>query len=295
MEEKPYKMIAIDLDGTLLSPDGSITPRVVKAIVLASLSGLRICFATGRNYTECRTILQTVNHYDKAVFVGGAVVMDTRQNLTVHKTLMGEQLAAEVAEYLESMGQVVLALQEFEACEVDYLITDNSPLNEPTRLWLKMNRKIRMVPSVAGHSHQHTMRLSICAHPTDISRVESQLRNRFGERILCHSLKVTAYDVEVLEVFDPAVNKWQGILKIAHEHGILPQQIVAVGDDVNDLPMIRNAGLGVAMGNARPEVRSAAKQVIGGNHEDGLAEFLEALVKSHNAQPSRENVNDAAA
>ena len=193
------------------------------------------------------------------------------------------------------MGQVVLALQEHDVGEVDYLITDQRRLNEPTRLWLEMNRKVRKVPSVARHSHQHTMRLSICAHQSDISRVEGQLRNRFGERILCHSLRVTAYDVEVLEVFDPAVNKWQGILKVAQKHGILPQQIVAIGDDVNDLPMIRNAGLGVAMGNARPEVRTAAKRIIGSNHEDGLAEFLEVLVDSHSVQPVKKTDNDAAA
>jgi Cof subfamily protein (haloacid dehalogenase superfamily) len=295
MNQNPYKMIAIDLDGTLLSPDGSITPRVVKAIERAVQSGLRICFATGRNYTECRTILQTVNHYDTAVFVGGAVVMDTRQRVTIHKTLMGEQLAAEVAEYLESMDQVVLALQEHEASEVDYLITDERHLNEPTRLWLEMNRKVRKVPSVARHSHRHTMRLSICAHPEDVAKLEVQLRNRFGERILCHALKVTAYDVEVLEVFDPAVNKWQGILKVAQKYGILPQQIVAVGDDVNDLPMIKNAALGVAMGNAHSDVKTAAKRVIGSNHQDGLAEFLEMLVDSHTIQPCSDNDNDAAA
>jgi len=294
-------MIAIDLDGTLLCPDGSITPRVVEAIGSALRAGLVVCFATGRNHTECRTILQTVNHYDAAVFVGGAVVMDTRQGLTLHKTLMGEPLAAEVAEYLESMEQVVLALQEHGGEGVDYLITDGRQLNEPTRLWLEMNRKIQFVPSVARHSHEHTMRLSICAASDEVNRIEKKLRQRFAQRILCHSLKVTACDVEVLEVFDPAVNKWQGILKVAASRGISPRQIVAVGDDFNDLPMIRSAGLGVAMGNARPEVRAAAQRIIGNNWEDGLARFLEELVDSQaepraaDARASNKKDNDAAA
>lgn len=297
MDATPYKMIAIDLDGTLLCPDGSITPRVVEAIHRAVRSGLRVCFATGRNHTECRAILQTVNHYDTAVFVGGAVVMDTRQGVTIHKTLMGEQLATEVADYLESMGQAVLALQEQEAGEIDYVITDQRELNEPTRLWLEMNRTVTKVPSVARHTHRHTMRLSICAHVDEVSRVEKKLRQNFGGRILCHCLKVTAYDVEVLEVFDPAVNKWQGLLKVAADHDILPRQIVAIGDDVNDLPMIKNAGLGVAMGNARPEVQAAARRVIGSNHEEGLAEFLEELIESHESHATRlreKQNNDAA-
>jgi hydroxymethylpyrimidine pyrophosphatase-like HAD family hydrolase len=98
---------------------------------------------------------------------------------------------------------------------------------------------------------------------------------------------VPAYGVEVLEVFDPAVNKWKGVLHVAARHGIRPEQIVAIGDDVNDLPMIRQAGLGVAMGNSRSEVRAAARLVIKSNQEDGLAEFLEELVETHLVEPER--------
>jgi hydroxymethylpyrimidine pyrophosphatase-like HAD family hydrolase len=96
---------------------------------------------------------------------------------------------------------------------------------------------------------------------------------------------VPAYAVEVLEVFDPAVNKWEGILHVARRHGIEAEQIIAVGDDVNDIPMLRNAGLGVAMGNARPEALAVAKRVIGPNTEDGLAVFLEELVERGSVEP----------
>jgi hydroxymethylpyrimidine pyrophosphatase-like HAD family hydrolase len=81
------------------------------------------------------------------------------------------------------------------------------------------------------------------------------------------------------------VNKWEGILQVARMHGIDREQIVAIGDDVNDLTMIASAGLGVAMGNARPEVAAVAKRVIGRNDQDGLAEFLEELVATHAVTP----------
>lgn len=295
MSEFPYQMIAIDLDGTLLSPDGSITPRVVKAVHGVLAAGMAVCFATGRNFTECREILRTVNHHAQAVFVGGAVVMDTQKGVTLHQMLMDGQLAAEVAEYLESQNQTVLALQDHQAAGVDYLISDQKPLNEPTRQWLSLTRRVRFVPSVARHSHVHTMRLSICAAADQTARLEQQLRQQFSERIISHCLKVTAYDVEVLEVFDPAVNKWNGILKVAADLKIAPSRIVAVGDDVNDLPMIQNAGLGVAMGNARPNVQSAADRVIGTNTDEGLAKFLEELIESRASGSSVKRDTDAAA
>jgi hypothetical protein len=81
------------------------------------------------------------------------------------------------------------------------------------------------------------------------------------------------------------VNKWEGILHVARRHEILPQQIIAIGDDVNDLPMLKQAGLGVAMGNAKADVKAAAKRVIRSNAQEGLAEFLEELVRQHAVDP----------
>ena len=98
-----------------------------------------------------------------------------------------------------------------------------------------------------------------------------------------------------MEAFDQAVNKWQGILHVAARHGVEPEQIIAIGDDVNDLPMLRQAGLGVAMGNARPEIKAQAKRVIKTNHEDGLAEFLEELIGRRTVVPIEPDADDAAA
>ena len=99
----------------------------------------------------------------------------------------------------------------------------------------------------------------------------------------------------MLEIFDLVVNKWEGILHVVRHHGIEPEQIIAIGDDVNDLPMLKNAGLGVAMGNARPEIQAAAKLVIGTNENEGLAQFLEDLVSRHAVEPIKEAAPDEAA
>src|SRR5947199_7543810 len=99
-----YRMIAIDLDGTLLSPDGQVTPRARAAVHKCLEAGLFVCFATGRNWTESRAVLEAVEHYPTAVFVGGAMVIDTHHEVTLHRTMMQSQLAAEVCDYLENSG-----------------------------------------------------------------------------------------------------------------------------------------------------------------------------------------------
>jgi Cof subfamily protein (haloacid dehalogenase superfamily) len=281
-----YRMIAIDLDGTLLSPDGTVSPRAKAAVHKALAAGLLVCFATGRNYTESKMVLDAVEHYSTAVFVGGAMVIDTRNRKTLHRMGMQPQLAREICDVFESLGHAALALQDTALAGVDYLATADVKLDAATSQWMTVTAaKIEKISGLARHAHEHTIRVGIVASPQDIARVRQIIQDRFGERVICQSLLVPSYDVEVLEVFDPAVNKWEGLLQVARTHGITPAQIVAIGDDVNDLTMIKSAGLGVAMGNAKPEVLAIAKRVIKRNDEDGLAEFLEELVASHAVEP----------
>lgn len=282
----PYRLVVIDLDGTLLTPAGEVTPRVKAAIHRALGAGFLVCFATGRNWTESKDILEALEHYPTAVFVGGAMVVDTGKRVTLHRTMMEAGLAKDVCGLLEAAGQPVLALEDLGEAGVQYVISTHAPVNEATRVWMEVTgARLRKLPSLADYGHENTVRLGICAEPDVVREVKGNLEATFGSRLLCQNLLVPTYGVEVLEIFDPAVNKWEGVLHIARLHGIEAHEIVAVGDDVNDLPMIRNAGLGVAMGNARPEVLAAAGRVIGTNREDGLAVFLDELVDLHEVEP----------
>lgn len=286
MFDERYRMIAIDLDGTLLSPQGTVTQRARNAVHRALNAGWLVCFATGRNFTESSRIIEEVGHYSTAVFVGGAMVIDTKQQVTLHRQLMEPKLAAEACGELESMGSAALALQDTTEAGVDYLVSATIPLNEATRQWMKVTlAKTRLVENLGQYVHEHTVRVGTVAPPAEIEQARARLTERFGDRVFHHSVFVPAYDVEVLEIFDPSVNKWEGILHVARAHGIDPRQIIAIGDDVNDLHMIKNAGLGVAMGNAKPAVKALAKRVIGTNEDEGLAKFLDELVDAHAVEP----------
>ena len=284
--DRPYKMIAIDLDGTLLGPRGEVTPRAKAAVHRALSAGLLVCFATGRNWTESKTVLDAVEHYASAVFAGGAMVIDTQKQVTLHRMMMAPDLARDVSRVFESEGHAVLALQDTGAAGVDYLVTGDLPLNEATTQWMGLtDAAVRRVGRLADDAHEHTVRVGIVAPRDEVRHCMRLLDAAFGDRIVQQDLAVPAYGVDVLEVFDVAVNKWEGILHVARRHGIEPAEIVAIGDDVNDLPMLRQAGLGVAMGNARAEAKAAAKLVIGTNAEEGLARFLEELVADQVVEP----------
>lgn len=293
---KQYRMIAIDLDGTLLCPRSTVTPRVKAAVHSALRSGLKVVFATGRNLNECNSVLGAVDHYDAAVFVGGAMVVDTKSRATLHRTMMRPELARELAVLLESMGHAVLAVQDHSTGGYDYLISAGVPVNAETAHWMKVNSASHLLVERLGeHAHQHTIRMGIVAPPAEVARVKQALEKRYSDRIVLLNLAVPSAGVEVLEVFDPAVNKWEGIQHIARRHGIRSEEIIAVGDDVNDIPMLMRAGLGVAMGNAKPEVQAVAKRVIGANADEGLAEFLEEVIANRPAVAPNHQEGGAAA
>ena len=281
----PYRLIAIDLDGTLLSPNGQVTPRgeAVRSVLSA---GLLVCFATGRNLAESRAALDAVEHYPTAVFVGGAMVIDTGKNVTLHRQMMQPALAREISALLESEGHAVLALVDDGDAGTHYLASGDIPLDSASEQWMAVAKaKFKKVGRLGEYAHPNTVRIGIASGVDRVLALKEKLIECFGSRIVLHNLRVPGYPVEVLEIFDPAVNKWEGVLHVARRHGVSPKQIVAIGDDLNDLPMLRGAGLGVAMGNAREEVKAAADRVIGDNADDGLAEFLEELVSTHAVEP----------
>src|SRR5687768_398219 len=159
MGRNHYRMIAIDLDGTLLSPRGEVTPRAKQAVRKALDAGLLVCFATGRNWTESRTVLEAVEHYDSAVFVGGAMVVDTKKEVVLHRMMMQPTLARELCGHLEDAGHAVLALQDTHAAGFDYLVTGDLPLNSETEHWMRItSAKIRRISRLATEAHEHTIR-----------------------------------------------------------------------------------------------------------------------------------------
>jgi Cof subfamily protein (haloacid dehalogenase superfamily) len=287
-------MIAIDLDGTLLCPGGTVKPRVRQAVRSVLDVGSVVCFATGRSFNESRAVLEAVGHFDSAVFVGGAMVMDTHRRVTLHRMGMQRELAADISRSLEQLGHAVLALQDHP--EIDYLASASPAVDPATDAWMKMHGvRMKFVPRLSEADHSHTIRLGIVADNHGLSEACNMLNKNFAERVMFQTLGVFA-NTRVLEIFDPGVNKWEGISHVAKRYSIAAHEIIAVGDEVNDLPMIRRAGLGVAMGNAHPEVLKAAKRVIGPNHQEGLAEFIEHMVAGGAfAPPDRPTGDEAAA
>jgi hydroxymethylpyrimidine pyrophosphatase-like HAD family hydrolase len=115
--------------------------------------------------------------------------------------------------------------------------------------------------------------------------LEAELLARFPETLSVHTIRSPRYREWLCEIAPAGVTKWTGVAALAAAWGIRAEEICAVGDDVNDLPMVRAAGLGLAMGNGRPELQAVADHVVG--HHDGSGiEDVADLVLARAAQPA---------
>jgi len=107
--------------------------------------------------------------------------------------------------------------------------------------------------------------------------LDAELNRRLPGQLYTHVLRSPRYVGFMCELAPAGVTKWSGILRLAQQWGIEKQKVCAVGDDVNDIPMIRAAGLGVAMGNALPPVKQSADRIAPGHDDDGLVTVVEWL------------------
>jgi hydroxymethylpyrimidine pyrophosphatase-like HAD family hydrolase len=213
------------------------------------------------------------------VFAGGAMVVDLESRHPVLQQFLQPELAAEIWDELRGLGHSVMALHNRDLEGVDYLVSDPETLPGPAHAWMKhTGSTFRAARGVVGPGRSGTLRISILGTTVSVESAREALESRFGGQFQSYVIHVAMHGMEVLEIFAPGVDKWSGIRHVAHRLGVNPAEVVAVGDDVNDLPMVRSAGLGVAMGNANPALKQAATRVIGHNADDGLACFLEEFL-----------------
>lgn len=276
----PYNLLAIDLDGTLLDSTHRLPPRNRAALHAAHEAGLRIAVCTGRSYTETRPILDQIGlDLDASVTVGGALLTEIATGKTIDYTAIELDVALEAARWLLERGYTVVWLRDASTAGFDGYLIDAPRRHPAIDRWFGITpcrmRKLAKLPD----DGQPPLRITVVDEIEVLDTVSAEFTRAFDGRLTSNVIRVPTYDFTVLEAFDATVDKWAGIAKLCQRWNIHPGRTVAVGDDVNDLPMIQNAGLGVAVANAKPAVKRAAARVVAENNQCGVADLIEQLLR----------------
>jgi len=260
------KLVVSDMDDTLLNEHDELSERTIAAIRAAKAAGVQVTLATGRMFQSTKVFADKLELKLPLITYNGALI----------RTSGGEELFAQPLE-AEVAGDVLSLFRE-NGWYVQTYINDILYVKEYTDESGYYERLTKIKASPLGEEvfqrKDGLLKILALSHEeAQMSNIRETVRGQFGQRLYVANSK-SCY----LEITHPAVNKGRALALLAQHLGIRPEQIMAVGDGTNDIDMLRYAGLGVAMGNAKPDVQAAANVVTATNREDGLAQAIEKYV-----------------
>ena len=273
-----YRLVALDVDGTLLDPAGELRPTVCDAVMAVQQRGLRVVLCTGRRFRTALPLAQALQLDGPIVVHNGALVKDATSGQTLQRQYMSAAMYHQAQLLLRQLSTPMAYIDAFHE-NVDIITEPMERAHPFQQEYLQDNlAHCRIVDAVDTPPAHGVVLMSIMADGQSLQALRLAVEQTLGSQGRVHLLLNKNYQGHILEVLQAGVSKWQGLQYVASQQGIAPEEIMAVGDDHNDLDMIRYAGLGIAMGNAVAEVLEAADVVTGSNAEDGLVQALARFV-----------------
>ncbi|HEY3999341.1 MAG TPA: HAD family hydrolase [Candidatus Xenobia bacterium] len=258
-----YRMVAVDLDGTLLGPDKSIHPDNQRAITGLIRRGVEVVLASGRRYDNMLPFQQRLGLVGPMVSCQGA---DVRDGDFVAQCFLRRDLAEDVIDFARQRNATIVAYAKaFTQVERrDALVH----LYETRAL-----THVQTVPDLMA-SADAMFKIILSVPAADMPPLAAEVRRRFNG-----SVKTVLTEADTFEIMTPGIDKAGGMAALAERRGLSKDQVVALGDGDNDVELLRWAGLGIAMSNATPAAIAAAKlKAAPGDPANSLARAIGSLM-----------------
>ena len=267
-----YKLIAIDMDGTLLKNDKSVSDRTKKAIKEDKEKGVNVVIATGRpidGVTRYLEELDMLGENDYVLSYNGGLVLKAKSREVISKTV----LSGSDLHYLHKLSKD-LGVNIHAFSEVHGLITPKN--SKYTEVEANINGINIGINDYSEIEDDHSIvKVMMIDEPEVLQKAVDNLPKEVYEKYTV--VRSTPY---FLEFLNKAVNKGTGVELLAKHLGVKQEEVMTFGDAENDLDMIVYAGMGVAMANGFEEVKEAANYITDSNEEDGVAKAIEKFVLS---------------
>jgi len=260
-----YRLLALDLDGTLLTDDSRLTLETEAAVKAAQAAGLTVTLATGRLLADALPYARRLGLTAPLILHHGALLMTPAGVVLAHQMIAG----GAAQKLVQTARELELSCQAYAAGE---LVVER--ITTWTRIYLGYSAvEPVVVPDLAAYVAGGISQFDFLGEPEKLAPAAERVQER-----LAAAVRTTSSHPNLLEVLAPGVSKGRALERLAEHLGIPLAATVAVGDGLNDLEMLRGAGLGVAMANAPAAVRSQAQYVTAGNNENGVAQLITKLL-----------------
>src|SRR5579884_3533216 len=270
------RMVVADMDGTLMGVGGHVTPRVRRAIRLAMASGALVTLATGRWFRSAQPIAREVGIELPIILHNGALVKDSLTGEVLDHCHLPRAMAEEAIGIIRAHGMQPIVYEN--VFDGELVVAGPAELDSPytARYLATKLDHLRRVPLDDLRLEHDPIQLAVSDSAERADPLVVDLRRGSWRTVTSMSLAVP--EARFVEVLSPDCSKATAMRRLAEAHGVAQCEVMAVGDNFNDVEMIEAAGLGVAMGNAPAGVRDRADVVVSSVADDGLAVAIERYV-----------------
>jgi Cof subfamily protein (haloacid dehalogenase superfamily) len=275
-EQMRYRMLVVDVDGTLIGRDRHVSPRVRAAMRAALDAGTLVTLATGRWFRSAQPIAAELGLELPIILHNGALVKDSLTGEVLDHCHLPLAMASAAIELIERHGLQPIVYENAFGGEL--MVSGPPDLDSPATARYLATKAValRRVPRGQLALVDDPLELVVA----DTAERADPLLAELGEgpwRTVT-SMSTLVPEARFVEILSPTCSKTNAIRHLAERCGVELAEVMAVGDNFNDLDMIEAAGLGVAMGNAPAAVRARADWVAPSVEEDGLALAIERFV-----------------
>ena len=264
-----YKMIVLDLDGTLMSSENKILPETKEALIKAQERGIKVVLASGRptfGMLEVAKELRLDEFDSYLLSYNGGRVMAVQTKQLIHDASLAPEVCHELYDLAKEMKVNIMAYEDetIITTDDDEWIQKESFIN---------NMPINRVDNFKEGVTVNSVKCLCTADPAYLAEVEVKVKERIGDRLsICRSMPF------FLEIMPQNINKAYSLQKLLDHVGLDKSEVIACGDGYNDLTLIEFAGLGVAMGNAVAEIKEKADYITASNDENGIKKVIEKFM-----------------
>ena len=293
-----YKLVAVDLDGTMLNSYGEVTENTKNIIHQTINNGTDVIIASGRSSNDyLKTVSKEIESKNYFISGNGALIYDLKKDKVLYKKYLSKEKILDIIRICEENSIFYNIYTEKTIISkslnynVLYYYKENLKLEENKRTNISIVENPYEYVKESGE--EDFLKMIICDNDKaifdgiikklkEIAGIEVLEVSHISRKIIKQGTKEVELEYYYTEISQEGVNKWNAIRYLIDKIGILPEEVIAIGDNINDLRMIQNAGLGIAMQNGTQDVKNQAKYITEDNNCEGIANALKKFCLSDN-------------
>ncbi len=288
-----YKLIAIDLDGTLLNSYGEVTEKTKNAVKRALEKNIEVILASGRPIASVENLSNEIGANHFLISGNGAIVYDIKQKEIIYDKLLTQKQLLNIVDICEqnsiyyniyTENQVITKALNYNTL---FYYKENAHKEEEKRTSINIVSDVK--DYISKSENEKFLKVTVCDQSRIIfNSIIKKIRNitdidvldvsHMSRKVIKSGTEEVPVEYFYTEITNKNVNKWTALENLIQRLDIKKEEVIAIGDNINDREMIEEAGFGVAMDNSTGPIKQIADYITKDNNSDGVAEVIEKFI-----------------